>query len=424
MSTIPEFATKLKYITVSGTVSVEQVSRIGPIDEGWNFAVFVLLGPTGSGKSTFIESLAPNTSLGLSSNKLEGFTQSVNIYRIVNIKVIRMAPIYLVDVPGFADTKISSMGIVSMLRKMIWTNDNTYFRILYFTPIHNPRLPRSQRRVLRTFEALTGPMSAGKITIVSMMWDLVWGESASRRAESNFSELRDKIWENYISSGSDIVRFQNTQESALTILDAAFDQGFLDESLLHSSISQPLQQTPFASDLYNDLQIQIQGLQLQQTNIQSDLQNATEQSDEQLKATLILQFEETQGLLAKFEKELEEFGPAPSSPTPAPVDPVLLSVTPTFKPSTATPMSITPIPTAFESTPVPVAPTPHPPPTSISNLSDPIPGSVTPTPQPSASTPVPVLPTPDPTVPKTGFFGRVVNSVKRLEKKLHRNRDR
>ncbi|KAF9034786.1 hypothetical protein BJ165DRAFT_1615657 [Panaeolus papilionaceus] len=314
MSTIPEFATKFKHITISGAVSVEQVSRVGPIDG----MVSVLLGPTGSGKSTFIESLAPNMSLGISSNKLEGFTQSINIYRIVNIHRSHW-PIYLVDVPGFADTKISSMGIVSMLRNMIQANNNPYFYILYFTPIHNPRLPGSQRRVLQTFEALTGPESASLITIVSTMWDLIWGESASRRAESNFSELQDKIWKKYISSGSDIVRFQNTQVSALTILDAAFDRGFTEDYPLRESISQSLQQTPFASDLYKDLQIQIQGLQLQQTNIQSDLQDATERSDKQLKATLIPQLKEVQGLLAKFEKELEEFRPAPdTSPTPEP----------------------------------------------------------------------------------------------------------
>ncbi|KAF9032205.1 hypothetical protein BJ165DRAFT_777023 [Panaeolus papilionaceus] len=308
MSTIPEFATKLKRITISGAVSLERVSKVGRIDGSVSYVVYVLLGPTGSGKSTFIESLAPNTTPGLSSNKLEGFTQSVNIYRIVNIKTKAMYPIYLVDVPGFADTKISSMGIVSMLRKMIQTNNNPHFNILYFTPIHNPRLPGSQRRVLRTFEALTGPRSARSIMIVSTMWDLVWGESASRRTESNFSQLQDEIWKPYISRGSHIVRFQNTQESALTILDGAWGQGYYGNNyLLRGSISQPLRQTPFASDLYNDLQTQIQGLQLQQTNIQLDLQDAREQSHEELIATLILQLEEVQDLLAKFEKELLEF---------------------------------------------------------------------------------------------------------------------
>ncbi|KAF9032197.1 hypothetical protein BJ165DRAFT_1410905 [Panaeolus papilionaceus] len=399
MSIIPEFATKLKKITISGAVSVERATIVGPIDGSESCIVFVLLGPTGSGKSTRFH-----------------------------------WPIYLVDVPGFADTKISSMGIVSMLRNMIQANNNTYFRILYFTPIHNPRLPGSQRRVLQTFEALTGPMSARKITIVSTMWDLVWGESALRRAESNFSELRDKIWEPYIWSGSCIVRFQNTQESALTILDGAWGHAYLRDYLLEQSISWPLQQTPFASNLYNDLQIQIQGLQLQQTNIQLDLQDATEQSDEQLIATLIPQFKETQRLLVKFEQELRDFKSGVDTAfTPEHADAAPISVVPTPEPSKSTPVSI---PTASESTPVPVAPTPLPPPTSaltdtvpvsvapISNLLDPIPGSVTPTPQPSESTPVLVLPTPDHITTKKGFFGRVVDSAKRLEKKLHRNRDR
>ncbi|KAF9032245.1 hypothetical protein BJ165DRAFT_1410933 [Panaeolus papilionaceus] len=341
MSTIPEFATKLKNISISGAVSIEQVSKVGPIDGSTGFAVFVQPAWPNRVREEY-KSLAPNPSLGISSNKLEGFTQSVNIYRIVNIRYGNEHPIYLVDVPGFADTKISSMGIVSMLRKMIQTNGNPWFYILYFTPIHNPRLPGSQRQVLRTFKALTGPEPGGNTTIVSTMWDLVWGESASRRAESNFIQLQNEIWKNSSSSRSSMVRFQNTQESALTILDGALRQfGYGKVYTLNDSTSQPLRQTPFASNLYDDLQTQIQ--------------------DEQLIATLIPQLEETQGLLVKFEKELEEFGPAPDTP---------------------------------------------------------------PTPEPSESIPVLVAPTPNPIMQKKGPFRRVIDSVKHLEKKLHRNRDR
>lgn len=74
----------------------------------------------------FVESVASNTLLGLSSNKLEGFTQTVSIYRIVNTQYIDgrgKQLIYIVDVPGFADSKISSMSIVAMLRKMIQINE-------------------------------------------------------------------------------------------------------------------------------------------------------------------------------------------------------------------------------------------------------------------------------------------------------------
>ncbi|KAF9039806.1 hypothetical protein BJ165DRAFT_340129 [Panaeolus papilionaceus] len=273
MSTIPSFATKLKEINVLGAVSVERVPNFGT-----DFChVFVLLGPTGSGKSSFIEAVASNPSLGLSSDKLEGFTQSVSIYHIINAVTPLGYPIYLVDVPGFADSKISVMSIVSMLKDMLQTNPPLnmlhMLNILYHTPINNPRLPGSQRQVLRTFEALTGTQAARHITVVSTMWDLIWNENIRTRAEGNFSQLREEIWKDYIAQGAKIVKFHNTQESALTILDNAYGQGCIWYAFnIQTSLNSPLYQTAFASHLYDDLQTRISNLQIQQANIQSELQ--------------------------------------------------------------------------------------------------------------------------------------------------------
>ncbi|KAF9039748.1 hypothetical protein BJ165DRAFT_1613496 [Panaeolus papilionaceus] len=317
MSTILDFATKLKNINVRGAVSVERVSKFG-IDGIQSFIVYVLLGPTGSGKSSFIEAVASDPSLGLSSDKLEGFTQSVSIYRIINVVTPLGYPIYLVDVPGFADSKISAMGIVSMLKDMMQTNPALYsFRILYHTPINNPRLPGSQRQVLQTFEALTGTKAAKKVTVVSTMWDSIWNENTRRRAEGNFSQLRNEIWKDYIARGTEIVKFHNTQESALTILETAYQFGALNEQFsIQRSTRLPLRESPFASHIYNDLQTRIGNLQIQQANIQSELQMATVEQLDELEAILIVQLKEVQMLITKFEDELHTLG-TPPDPTPS-----------------------------------------------------------------------------------------------------------
>ncbi|KAF9034868.1 hypothetical protein BJ165DRAFT_1533894 [Panaeolus papilionaceus] len=332
MSTIPDFATKLEYIKVLGAVSVERVSKFD--SEALSHLVFVLLGPTGSGKSSFIEAVTSNPSLGLSSDKLEGFTQCVSIYRTINA-VAYGAPIYLVDVPGFADSKISAMSIVSMLKDMLQTNPGLIrFRILYHTPINNPRLPGSQRRVLRTFEALTGPESARNVIVVSTMWDSIWTENGRRRAEGNFTQLWEEIWKDYIAHGAKIVKFHNTPESALTILDDAFHRGtVITKFSVQQSIHRPIRESPFASHIYDDLQTRIQDLQMQQANIQLELQMATEPPDEKLEAILIVQLEEVQMLCTKFEEELHKFGPPPDPPVtlePAPPisDPAALTPRP------------------------------------------------------------------------------------------------
>ncbi|KAF9030165.1 P-loop containing nucleoside triphosphate hydrolase protein, partial [Panaeolus papilionaceus] len=161
---------------------------------------FRILGPTGTGKSTFIEALASNASLGISSNRLEGFTQSISAYQLINVQKNSGRPIYLVDVPGFSDTKISEMKILSMLKD--WrakSGDHVcrlhYFcRILYFMPINSPRLSGSQREVLRIFQALTGIKAARGITVVTTMWDCLGSETAKQRANSNFDQLQKDVW--------------------------------------------------------------------------------------------------------------------------------------------------------------------------------------------------------------------------------------
>ncbi|KAF9039735.1 hypothetical protein BJ165DRAFT_1596335 [Panaeolus papilionaceus] len=252
-------------------IQIEQ-SPCSRVVEIWEDGLKPLLGPTGSGKSSFVEAVASNPSLGLSSDKLEGFTQSVSIYRIINVytEVSQLLPIYLVDVPG----------------------NLIYFCILYHTPINNPRLPGSQRQVLRTFEALTGRQSAGNITVISTMWDLIWNDNTRRRAEGNFSQLRNEIWKDYIARGAEIVKFHNTQ----------------DQFSIQESVHLPLQETPFASHIYTDLQTRISNLQTQQANIQSELQMATVEQLDKLEAILIVQLKEVQRLITKFEDELYTLG--------------------------------------------------------------------------------------------------------------------
>ncbi|KAF9032628.1 hypothetical protein BJ165DRAFT_1517238 [Panaeolus papilionaceus] len=57
-----------------------------------------------------------------------------------------LRPVYLVDTPGFSDSKIAEIEILNMVRK--WSQDNNLRfsrRIFYFTPITETRLPRSRR---------------------------------------------------------------------------------------------------------------------------------------------------------------------------------------------------------------------------------------------------------------------------------------
>ncbi|KAF9035472.1 hypothetical protein BJ165DRAFT_1305296, partial [Panaeolus papilionaceus] len=150
--------------------------------------------------------------------------------------------------------------------------------ILYFTPIHGVRLPGSHREVLRTFQALTGANSAGNITIVTSMWDNLWGDSAKKRAEGTFNQLRDTVWKEFVDEGAQIVKFHNTQESALFILNTAFRAFIIDNFELEIQFEdeKQLKSAPFANHLVDDLQRRIQNLEIELASTEMDLKGAFE----------------------------------------------------------------------------------------------------------------------------------------------------
>ncbi|KAF9043404.1 hypothetical protein BJ165DRAFT_1529440 [Panaeolus papilionaceus] len=295
-----------KAINVTGAVSVERVDRI-QVSHGR----VLIMGPTGAGKSSFIEALGLKDSLKISSNGLDGYTQAVSTYKLNNV-TRNGYPIYLVDSPGFADTKISEMAILSMLQKWMKDNDVYFNRILYLTPITSTRLPGTQRQVLKTFNALTGVKTAKNVMIVTTMWDNIWGENATKRAEDNYQQLQSDIWKDFIEEGAQLMQFHNTQESALSILDAALVLGIrhLFSFEYHQKI---IQGSPFEGNLITDLQDRIQNLKSHIPTLCDELAHAEAEGDDLLLSTLCPRIQEAKEDLSRFQKELNDFHAPPVS---------------------------------------------------------------------------------------------------------------
>ncbi|KAF9030162.1 hypothetical protein BJ165DRAFT_1574925 [Panaeolus papilionaceus] len=121
--------------------------------------------------------------------------------------------------------------------------------------------------------------------------------------------------QDYIGAQAEILKFHNTQESTLSILDHSLQRypgpHFELQSLLNSNL--PLRKITFASRIYTNLQTRIRNLQMQLANIHFDLLAASEQEDEELTGCLFPRQEEAQRLLATFQEDLCEFGGPPDS---------------------------------------------------------------------------------------------------------------
>ncbi|KAF9033875.1 hypothetical protein BJ165DRAFT_1534433 [Panaeolus papilionaceus] len=265
------------------------------------------MGPTGSGKSSFIEALAGESQqLSISKDQLAGYTQSINAYHIVNVNYASELPTHLIDTPGFSDSKISEIEIMDKVKKWLKDNDLEYVdRIFFLAPITETRLPGSRRRtiqMLKQFLAPGGGVSC--VTFVTTMWDRLHNERTRTRAELNFAQLRDEVCEAFFAEHwPSITRFTNTKNSALEVLDFVYPYSLTAFSRPTSSAS---------SNLYQDLHERIERALQAKQMIESDLAQHEAQTNADLMAILKRNQMENHESLTKFIAQFVNFGPLPA----------------------------------------------------------------------------------------------------------------
>ncbi|KAF9033838.1 hypothetical protein BJ165DRAFT_1598685 [Panaeolus papilionaceus] len=186
---LPEYI----HLKIIGDISVKPMNEKLPEDA----LVYHLWGPTGAGKSGFIQAIAGDSQdLGISKDQLAGFTQKASAYQVVNVlfqEEERDRPVYLIDTPGFCDPKISSVGVLGSGADV--GRDISYDKILFLTPITDTRMPGTKRRTIDLITTMLQPSSCRTaFVIVTTMWDKLHTEHVLQRAESNYGQLRDDVF--------------------------------------------------------------------------------------------------------------------------------------------------------------------------------------------------------------------------------------
>ncbi|KAF9051293.1 hypothetical protein BJ165DRAFT_1524246 [Panaeolus papilionaceus] len=283
----------------------------------------MIMGPTGSGKSTFIEALAgKDQSLGISKDQLAGFTQDVTAYEVVNTKIQNQygnsSSVWLIDTPGFSDSKISELEVISKAKH--WISDQKIGwieHILYFCPITDTRVPGSKRRTIQMLQSLfeITKGSAPHVNILTTMWDRLGNPQARERAEKHFSQLQDDIWKEVVSRGGNIMRFCNTQESALEVLKVSVEKTYTGYPARHRRPplfhTQPTTGDPYFPSLYQELLDRVTNCQQQIEGLQMETVHLTTNPDPQLAAAVIPKLQEIKQDLTKFLEQLVETGAPP-----------------------------------------------------------------------------------------------------------------
>ena len=211
--------------------------------------------------------------------------------------------VHLVDTPGFDDTRISDEEVLSNIAFWLNVSYEANVRlsgIVYLHPMHKVRMGGSAHKNLRMFKQLCGEESLSSVILATNMWSKV-SEEVGKRREEELKKNKD-MWADMISQGSVVLRHDDTQESAMKIIDFILNQGRTTVLSLQRQMNEEgmdLEETDAGREYRRDLESQIEGLEKTIEEMRGAIQIAKETGDEQRRQKL-------QDLMEGYEKKREE----------------------------------------------------------------------------------------------------------------------
>jgi len=196
--------------------------------------VIPVMGPTGAGKSTFI-----NTLLGTGVSRMEVGHKLISCtihldYAIIDPKSIGLSRtkgrVIIVDTPGFDDTYEEDVEILR--RIAVWLASSYQDRmklggVVYLHDISRDRFSGTARRNLEMFHRLCGDDALRNVVLGTTKWSRVSDDEGMGRED----ELQAIHWKTMIDGGSTVRRFSSTTDSARKIVSVILDKFEQDTAL-------------------------------------------------------------------------------------------------------------------------------------------------------------------------------------------------
>ncbi|KAK3358738.1 P-loop containing nucleoside triphosphate hydrolase protein [Lasiosphaeria hispida] len=178
----------------------------------------IVMGMTGSGKTTFISQLTDQKAEIRVGHSLASSTAETSRYRVSGLKG---EDIYLVDTPGFDDTKQSDLDILRTITDelaQLWHFKKCLVGVIFLHRITDVRLTSSAVKNMTVLQKLCGSENYGRIALATTMWKMAPGEEEEEAAEQRQNEL-EEYWKEMFGERSLIMRHKaNTRESALEVV--------------------------------------------------------------------------------------------------------------------------------------------------------------------------------------------------------------
>ncbi|KAG8954092.1 hypothetical protein FRC03_011572 [Tulasnella sp. 419] len=187
-----------------------------PVTSPKKVILIAVMGATGAGKSTFINTTAgSNLVVG---DSLESETKDIAIAEFD----YRNHRIVLIDTPGFDDTNLSNTDILQTIAGWLEFAHEKGSRLnglLYLHRITDNRVSGMSYRNMNLFYKLCGANAMKNVVLCTTMWNMV----DATKGESRERELLSKFWNAMTEEGATSARHDGTRISSLEIMDRLLD---------------------------------------------------------------------------------------------------------------------------------------------------------------------------------------------------------
>ncbi|KAI6108244.1 hypothetical protein F5141DRAFT_1215985 [Pisolithus sp. B1] len=138
--------------------------------------------------------------------------------RQTTVKVPNNGEYMLVDTPGLNDPDQSARDILHMIADWLerkYREGHLLTGVIYTHGIANCQMDGLLRESLDIFSCICGDKAAGRVRLVSTMWDRV---EDPQDAETIVSQLERNFWKPLLDAGARHMRFKNSKQSAWDIV--------------------------------------------------------------------------------------------------------------------------------------------------------------------------------------------------------------
>lgn len=188
--------------------------------------VILLMGMTGTGKSTFIKLLTGKKDIKVGGG-INPETSKIGSFSFYH----KHQRVIMVDTPGFDDNrpKMSDSKLLGYITEFLSEEHKgkTLHGFIYFHRISDVRISGTAKRNIRMMSSLCGPSAMKNVAIVTTRWDEVNKEQlqAAEKTETQLSGY----FKDFTDNGAQLYRHDNTLESAKKLISSVLDFTAIDK---------------------------------------------------------------------------------------------------------------------------------------------------------------------------------------------------